>query len=184
MTAPKRSKALVAASGRDYADWFALLDAWQAPGRPYVEIAGWLTAQGLSPWWAQKLVVEYEQARGLRRAGARSDGSYSAGASKTIAASADAVYSAFTDPTIRSSWLSTPTLSQRRGTPPRSAHFDCEDEAGRLHMTVVSASSDKVTVTVEQSGLTDPTAVEQTKQHWRQRLSLLKNYLKNYLETN
>jgi hypothetical protein len=34
---------------------------------------------------------------------------------------------------------------------------------------VVAASADKVTVAVEQSGLADLAAVEQTKQHWRQR---------------
>ena len=54
-------------TGHDRAFWFAELDAWGAAGRPYREIADWLTTeQGLSAWWAQKLIVEYEEARGLR----------------------------------------------------------------------------------------------------------------------
>ena len=52
-------------TGHDRAFWFAELDAWGAAGRPYREIADWLTTeQGLSAWWAQKLIVEYEEARG------------------------------------------------------------------------------------------------------------------------
>src|SRR4029453_16306221 len=46
---------------QDRGYWFALLDDWGAPGRSYREIADWLTAeQGVSAWWAQKVIVEYE----------------------------------------------------------------------------------------------------------------------------
>ena len=61
-----------------------MLDAWGAAGRPYREIADWLTGQhDLSNWWAQKLIVEYEQARGLRPPGVRPDGTFEVSASKT-----------------------------------------------------------------------------------------------------
>ena len=71
-------------TGHDRAYWFAELDAWGAAGRPYREIADWLTTElGLSAWWAQKLIVEYEEARGLRDRGARRDGTFAAGASRT-----------------------------------------------------------------------------------------------------
>ena len=70
--AAKSSTALKASTGRDYAEWFAALDAWGARGRPYQEIAAWLTGdQEVSAWWAQKLIVEYEQDRGIRQPGAR-----------------------------------------------------------------------------------------------------------------
>lgn len=80
----KSSSALMSATGRDYAEWFQLLDAWGAPGRGYREIADWLVGQGFSDWWAQKLIVEYEQDRGLRQPGARTGGSIAGGASKTV----------------------------------------------------------------------------------------------------
>ncbi|MGH3999882.1 MAG: hypothetical protein ACRDTJ_20755 [Pseudonocardiaceae bacterium] len=80
--AAKSSAALRAQTGNDYHEWFVRLDAWGAPGRPYREIADWLTAQGMSEWWAQKVIVEYEQERGVRRPGARKDGTYAGGASK------------------------------------------------------------------------------------------------------
>jgi uncharacterized protein DUF4287 len=54
-------------TGRGRGEWFALLDAWGASGRRYREIADWLMGEhDLSRWWAQNLIVEYEQARGLR----------------------------------------------------------------------------------------------------------------------
>ena len=60
-----------------------------AVGRPYREIAQWLTDQhGVSAWWAQKIAVEYEQERGVRDPGAGPDGTFAAGASKTVAAAA------------------------------------------------------------------------------------------------
>ena len=93
-------------TGHDRAFWFAELDAWGAAGRPYREIADWLiTDQGLSAWWAQKLIVEYEEARGVRDRGARRDGTFSAGASRTVAAPVEEVFEAFTDATAREHWL-------------------------------------------------------------------------------
>ena|SRR6266508_6912405 len=72
-------------TGRDRAEWFELLDAWGAAGRPFREIADWLTGEhALSRWWAQKLIVEYEQARGLRPAGVRPSGTFAVTASKTV----------------------------------------------------------------------------------------------------
>jgi hypothetical protein len=37
-------------------------------------------------WWARKLIVEHEQARGLREPGVRPDGIFTTGASNTGAA--------------------------------------------------------------------------------------------------
>jgi hypothetical protein len=47
-------------------EWYALLDKWGAPDRPFKEVAAWLRDEhGLSKWWAQKLVIEYQIDRGL-----------------------------------------------------------------------------------------------------------------------
>src|SRR5687768_6490562 len=86
---------VLSGTGRERAEWFELLDRWGASGRPYAEIAGWLTGEhGLSKWWAQKLIVEYEQDRGIREPGVRRDGSFEVGASKTVEAPLEAVFAA------------------------------------------------------------------------------------------
>jgi hypothetical protein len=112
---PKSSPALLSATGRDYAEWFQLLDAWGAPGRGYREIAGWLVGQGVSDWWAQKLIVEYEQDRGLRQPGARTGDSFAGGASKTVPVSIDRLYAAFADSELRRCWLPDLELTERTG---------------------------------------------------------------------
>jgi heme-degrading monooxygenase HmoA len=81
-----RPGALERTTGRDRQGWFAVLDEWGARGRSYREIADWLTGEhGLSDWWAQKLIVEYEEARGIRPAAVRRDGTFEVGASKMVA---------------------------------------------------------------------------------------------------
>jgi hypothetical protein len=41
------------ATGRDRDEWFTVLDTWGTAGRPYREIAEWLTGEhGISNWWA------------------------------------------------------------------------------------------------------------------------------------
>ena len=89
-------------TGRERAEWFAVLDDWGGAARPYGEIAGWLRAEhGLSAWWAQKLTVEYQQARGTRPPGIRRDGTFEVTGSKAIAAPRARVYAAVVDPASR-----------------------------------------------------------------------------------
>ncbi len=95
---PRPSAALRRSTGRDRGEWFAVLDEWGAGGRPYRDIADWLMGEhGISAWWAQKLIVEYEEARGLRDAGVRPDGTFAGGASKTIAVPVQRLFDAFVD---------------------------------------------------------------------------------------
>ncbi|TFD53473.1 hypothetical protein E3T55_05535 [Cryobacterium frigoriphilum] len=89
--------ALSAATGRTWAQWFAVLDEQGAPGAPahgrspstpawpHPQIARWLqTEQGVDAWWCQGITVGYEQARGLRLPGQRADGTFEVSASKTL----------------------------------------------------------------------------------------------------
>src|SRR5215204_6561488 len=99
----KSSSALLSATGRDYADGSSCSTPGVPPGRGYRQIADWLVGQGVRGWWAQKLIVEYQQDRGLRQPGARTGGSFAGGASKTIPASIDPLSTAFAAPEQRRS---------------------------------------------------------------------------------
>lgn len=169
----KSSPSLKAATGRDYAEWFAALDAWGARGRRYQEIAAWLTAeQGTSAWWAQKLIVEYEQDRGIRQPGARPDGTFTGGASKTVAAPVDRVIQAFTDPAVRDRWLPGVDLHERTPRRQRALRFDLAD-GSRLNVQLASVGA-KTQVNVEQQRLADAAAAAQAKAMWRERLTTFK----------
>ena len=162
---------------QDRGYWFGLLDEWGAPGRPYREIADWLTAdQGLSAWWAQKIIVEYEQARGLRDTGRRRDGTFAAGASRTIAADSGRVRAAFLDAALRERWLPDAGAEVRSGEQGRAVRLDLADGT-RLQATLDASGASRTAVAVEQSRLTDPAAVAPAKAYWKERLDALRALL-------
>jgi uncharacterized protein YndB with AHSA1/START domain len=175
---PRSSAALRRSTGRDRDEWFALLDTWGAGGRPYREIADWLTGEhGVSSWWAQKLIVEYEQARGLRDAGVRPDGTFAGGASKTIAVPVKRVFDAFVDPGLRERWLPGVVLRERTSQAGRSARFDWDDAASRVNVTFAALSDAKSQVAIEHDHLPDARAAAERKVFWRERLTTLKALL-------
>jgi len=166
------------ATGRDRHEWFALLDTWGAAGRRFREIAEWLTGeQGLTRWWAQKLIVEYEQERGLRPAGVRHGGTFSVTASKTVEVAVESLFAAFIDPKLRRRWLSGAKMRARTSQPGRSARFDWEDGATRVNVGFVAKGKTKSQVWLEHERLQDTKAAERAKAHWRQRLAALKELL-------
>jgi hypothetical protein len=58
---------IVAQTGKDSAEWTAILDAWDAPSKGHTASARYLVEEhGVSGWWAQTLTVRYEWERGLR----------------------------------------------------------------------------------------------------------------------
>jgi uncharacterized protein YndB with AHSA1/START domain len=165
------------ATGRDREGWFSLLDAWGAAGRPYREIADWLVAEHkLSSWWAQKLIVEYEEARGLRDPGVRRDGTFEIGASKTVALPVARLFAAFTDARLRGRWLPGVTVRESGTQPAQALRFDWKDGVSRVVVTFAGGEG-KTTVSVQHQRLQDAKSAAEVKAFWRERLGALKTLL-------
>jgi uncharacterized protein YndB with AHSA1/START domain len=178
--APRRSEGLRRATGRDRPEWFTLLDAWGAAGRPYREIADWLRGKhDLSDWWAQKLIVEYEQARGLRAPGVRRDGTFEVGASKTVAVPVDRLFAAVVDARLRKRWLPGAVVRKTRSEPERSARFDWEEGPSRVEFGFTSKGAAKSEMTLQHRRLPDARSAEEMKAYWRERLTDLKALLED-----
>ncbi|MGH3367763.1 MAG: DUF4287 domain-containing protein [Nocardioidaceae bacterium] len=186
MTKAKRERAqeqegVRRATGRGYDEWFALLDRWGAPGRPFREIADWLEGEyGVSSWWAQKLIVEYEQAKGLRPPGVRPDGTFTIGVSKTVAVPVERLYEAVVDPRQRERWLPGVVLRERTSRPGRSARFDWADDGTRVSVTFEAKGAAKSLLAVEHERLPDSQQAQQTRAFWQQRLTALKTELEHH----
>lgn len=180
MIAAKRNRAqkqsgIQRATGLDYDEWFALLDRWGAPGRPFREIADWLEGEhDLGSWWAQKLIVEYEQARGLRPPGVRPGGTFAVGTSKTVGVPVERLYHAVVDPNKRERWLPGAVMRERTSRPGRSARFDWADDGTRVGFTFEAKGDAKSQLAVEHERLPGPEAAQKTRAFWRERLNALK----------
>jgi len=180
---PRSSAGMRRATGRDRAEWFEVLDQWGARGRPYREIADWLVAEHqLSKWWAQKLIVEYEEARGLRDPGIRRDGTFEVGASKTVAVPAERLLAAFVDARVRARWLPGVTVSGSQ--PSEALRFDWKDGASRVVVDFASSGKGKSQVSVQHQRLRNAKAAAEMKAFWRERLSALKALLEESAGTD
>jgi uncharacterized protein YndB with AHSA1/START domain len=166
------------ATGRDREEWFTLLDAWGAAGRPYREIADWLTGEhGLSKWWAQKLIVEYEEARGLRDPGVRPDGTFEVGASKTVEVPMGRLSAAFTDARLRGRWLPGVVVREPAGQADQALRFDWKDGDSRVVAEFTAKGEGKAQVVVQHLRLGDAKTAAEMKAFWRERLAALKALL-------
>lgn len=77
---------MLEATGRHPDEWFAFLDAQGATAWEHRRIVDWLVeeAPGVSGWWCQAITVRYEQARGMRQAGQRADGTFEGSVTRSI----------------------------------------------------------------------------------------------------
>jgi hypothetical protein len=166
------------ATGREHDEWFSLLDKWGARGREYREIADWLMDEhGVSKWWAQKLIVEYEQERGVREPGVRRNGTFEVGASKTLDVPVEQAFDAFVNARRRKRWLTDAAMTLSASEPDRSARFLWEDGTTRVTVAFLDKGSSRSTVSVSHDRITDAQWAQTTKENWRGRLVDLKSYL-------
>lgn len=115
------------------------------------------------------MVVEYEQARGIRQPGARPDGSFTITTSRTLPVPSHQFYAAVVDPRLRREWVLGVHLEQRTARPGRSARFDVDDGT-RLNVTIQSLSPRKARIAIEQQRLPDIDAAAEAKTAWKSRL--------------
>jgi uncharacterized protein YndB with AHSA1/START domain len=87
--------AVTAKTGKSWAGWFAVLDAFDVATHGHAATARHLVeAHGVSGWWAQGITVRYEQEKGLREVGQQSDRLYAVSVQRTVAASPERVWKA------------------------------------------------------------------------------------------
>ena len=79
--------AVLKATGKDWKQWFALLDKAGANKMSHTEIATWLYDEASCPgWWSQMVAVSYERECGMRVENQGCDGSFQVNVSRTVAA--------------------------------------------------------------------------------------------------
>lgn len=159
-------EAMVRATDKSHAEWFAILDGWGATKHTHTEIARWLGETYDTPgWWVQNVTVAYERARGMRRPGQLANG-FRVTVSRTIEREEAGVLHAFTSPAIQATWLPTP-MRQRPTRAARTARFDWAEPPSRVVVTVVPKEGSKTTVSITHEQLPDAGAADRFKVAWR-----------------
>lgn len=173
---PQSDEVIKKQTGKDWAEWRELLDAWGGPDKSHTEIAAYVAGDlGIDGWWAQGVTVGYERLIGRRAVGQRNDGSYSASASKTVNASAPDVHAALVDDAKRREWLPDGLVSFRTASAPKSARFDDLGHGVIIAFFLTPKGEAKTAVQVQADGLASQEAADEWKAAWKPRLNDLAN---------
>ncbi len=131
-TQPRISDAAVQkATGKNWAEWFALLDGEGAEALPHKLIARLLHDKGYiaSGWWRQTVTVEYERVRGLRSVGETASAGFEIGVQKSLPLTPAQAWNLLTEPEGRALWLGTvPDLRWEK----RAAYATAEGTRGEV----------------------------------------------------
>ena len=169
--------AVLAKTGKTWAEWFAILDAAGAEQMDHRQIVAYLyRAHVVSPWWQQMVTVTYEQERARRLKQSQMDG-FSVSASKTVSAPVETVYLAWTDPERRKAWLDA-DLAVKRAIPDRSLEVALPGEKGSVEVELRPRFDGGCQVVLQHTGLADAEAAEAMRAFWAAGLERLAALLK------
>jgi activator of Hsp90 ATPase-like protein len=169
-------EAVRAKTGRNWAEWFRILDRMGAAKLSHREIAARVYAeQGISGWWSQMVTVGYEQARGMRALHERPDG-YSISASRTMAVPVSKAFRAWMHEGERNRWLRAGRFDVRKATTNKSLRLDWPGGT-TLEVMFYSPSPKRCQVVVQHNKLADAKAADFNKQCWGRALDRLREQL-------
>jgi hypothetical protein len=172
---PRMSDAAVKAkTGKDWKQWFAILDRAGAKKMSHKEIVKYLnTEYAVGPWWQQMVTVTYEQQRGLRDKHEKPEG-YEISVSRTVSAPLADLYKAFANPKHRGRWLEDNDLAVRKATTNKSMRINWKDGTTSLDILFYAKGEDKSQVVVQHNKLPNATAAAKMKTYWGKALDRLK----------
>jgi hypothetical protein len=158
--------AVKAKTGRDWASWFAVLDAVSAATLDHKAIVDIVSKKhGAPSWWRQMIAVEYERARGLRRRHETPSG-FSVSVSKTVAAGVPDLYAATAHATTRAKWF--PPGSFVLSSQTKNKYFRGSwNEAARVEFGFYAKAKGKAQITVQINKLGKKSDVERERAAWK-----------------
>jgi uncharacterized protein YndB with AHSA1/START domain len=165
-------------TGKTWSQWLTILDRAGAGKMSHRDIALLLGRRypGIGMWWHQMVTVGYEQARGLRETHERIVG-YEISGSRTVAASASALFKAWKDPRARRRWLPGERLVIGKTTAGKSMRIVWGDGTTRLEVQFFPRRPGRCQVVVSHSRLKDAKAAQHMKTFWSGRLDRLQEIL-------
>lgn len=172
------SAAVKAKTGKTWTEWGRTLDAAGAKKMAHAAIAKLLhEVHGVGDWWAQMVTVGYERLRGLRTRHQKSDGKFSASASRTVGVGIASLYQAWADEERRAGWLSDKKLTLRGAQLNKSVRFNHGAVSAAVVVMFYAKGAEKSMVTVEHNKLSSTAEVQRWKAEWKKRLDRMMGVL-------
>jgi hypothetical protein len=158
--------AVEAKTGRNWAQWFAVMDRAGCAAMPHKAIATHLHERHRVPaWWCQMVTVTYEQARGLREKHQTPAG-FQASASKTVDVPVATLFAAWADARRRARWLPGVKPIVRRSTHDKSMRLTWPDPPSDVDVYFWVKGASKSQVSLSHRKLADAKAVAAMKAFW------------------
>ena len=170
-------EAVKAKTGKNWKEWFTLLNKAGAKKMTHQEIVKLLNSEyGVGPWWQQMVTVAYEQTSGLRQENQRPDG-YQISVSRTLNAPLGSVYKAFAVENLRDEWLGEKGLEVRKAAPNKMLRVTWKDKKTSLEVYFAKKTTDKTQVVVQHTKIADAKAAARMKTYWTRKLDRLRTVL-------
>jgi hypothetical protein len=174
---PVSDRAVQAKTGKNWQQWFELLDRAGAKKMTQTDIAAYLYHElGCPSWWNQMVAVGYEQDRGLREKH-QTPVSFQISCSKILTVPLSTLFAAWRDEKTRLQWLEERGMVVRKATRDKSLRVTWVDSRTNLEVLFYAKGASKSQVTVQHNKLADASAAERMKRYWAEKLENLQEFL-------
>jgi hypothetical protein len=164
------------ATGRNWRDWTAVLDAENATTMRHRDVARLVHEKyGVREWWTQMVTVGYERIKGLRDRGQRLGGAYEVSKSKTYNVPIETLFRAWADDSIRRRWMGV-TAKVRTATAPKSIRLQWT-EGAIIAAWFTAKGPTRSAVALAHTKLASRSAADAAKKEWTARLAELERAL-------
>ena len=170
-------EAVKAKTGKNWSEWFAILDAAGARKMDHKAIVAYLVDEHeVGSWWRQMVTVTYEQARGLREKHENPQG-FQISRSKTLDVPVERLYAAWKDAGQRAAWLPDPAFTIRSETANKILHILWIDGQSSVDVAFYVKGPSKTQIALQHSKLKSAAQGEAMKSYWSEALDRLAAYL-------
>lgn len=166
--------AVVAKTGKNWKQWFAIIDKAGGQKLTHQEIVKLLNSKhNVGPWWSQMVTVTYEQQTGRRQNYEKPDG-FQISVSRTVNTPLAFLYSSFENENSRKRWLGEDGLVMRKATKNKSMRVTWKDGKTSLEINFYPKENNKSQVVVQHSKLASAAAAARMKTYWGKALDRLR----------
>jgi uncharacterized protein YndB with AHSA1/START domain len=172
---PRMSDDAVAAkTGKNWKQWFAVLDKSGAKKMTHQEIVTLLHSKlAVGPWWVQMITVTYEQQSGLRQNHEKPDG-FQISVSRIVNTPLSKLFKSFENESARNDWLGEKGLIIRKATTNKSMRVTWKDGKTSLEINFYPKDTGKSQIVVQHSKLANAAAATRMKNYWGKALDRLR----------